>query len=237
MQVKGEPALRWDPDPRVDGLSAFESIEDSIGGTDPGVTHIYVEDDHYRFDMGTRQRDPVAGSTVKDRQRNEVAGMVQEGTPLSIGLGETWRIAYSMFIPQTLNATSRFTHVMQMKRPGLGSLPLLTTSLRLTGISRQTLVVDAHDAGVTVGQTDLEPLQGHWIDSQIDMVVGAHGSVAWNLSLDGQPIVRSSRAGLDIWLPPRLWPKFGIYRSTLDPGLLLDTYLLIGHLRAYQLVS
>jgi len=233
----GTPVLRWSPDPAVVGLSAFETIEDNVGRTEPGVAHILVEGDHYRFDMDIAQRDPVAGSTARDRQRNEVAGMVQDGVTQIIGLGETWRITYSMFIPATLQPTSRFTHIMQMKRPGLGSLPLVTTSLRQGGPSGQLLVLDAYDAGITVAATDLLPLQEHWIDAQIDVVVGTSGALGWKLSMDGRSVVAGRRSGVNIWLPPRLWPKFGIYRSTLDESALLETYLLIRDLRAYQIFT
>lgn len=228
-----EPNLRWWPDPAVDGLKAFESIEDDPGHTEPGITHIFVEGDHYRFNMDTQQRDPLAGSTVADRQRNEVAGMVQNGVAQIINLGDTWRISYSMFIPSTLRPTSGFTSLMQMKRPGTGSTPLVMTSLRQGGPSGEQIFLQAPSAGsIVVAATDLAPLQGEWIDSQIDMTVGTKGTLGWVLSVGGTTVVSGQKTGINIWLPPRLWPKFGIYRR-VAPGL-MDTYLLIRNLRAYQ---
>jgi hypothetical protein len=68
-----------------------------------------------------------------DRQRNEVKGMRVDGRNLEIGKGQTWRFTYKMFIPDSLRATTSFTHIMQMKKPGQGSAPILTLDLRRRG--------------------------------------------------------------------------------------------------------
>src|SRR5712691_4169761 len=49
---------RWSPDPALDGLAAFETIEDDRANSHPaGQPHIFVEADHYRFNMHTVDRD------------------------------------------------------------------------------------------------------------------------------------------------------------------------------------
>src|SRR5207249_5693487 len=88
----------------------------------------YVQGDAYRWDMHKRDRD-----TAPDRQRNEVRGMRANGVPLVLDNGETWKFTYSMFIPNTLKATTSFTHIMQTKMPGLGSAPITVMSLRRQG--------------------------------------------------------------------------------------------------------
>src|ERR1043165_1105355 len=115
--------LKWSPDPAKDGLNAFEGLEDDRAHSHTGVKHIYVEGDHYRFDMHTRDRD---GS---DRQRNECKGMRQNGSVLKIDKDTTWRLAYQAFWPSTLTATTRFTHIMQMKVQDVGG-PLWTLTPR-----------------------------------------------------------------------------------------------------------
>src|SRR5690348_16920088 len=98
---KGIGVLRWCADPRRDGLKAFEGVEDDRDHSEPGVTHIFVQGDTYRFNMDTKQVEHPG-----DRQRNEVKGMVTNGQAQIINLGSTWRFTYSMFIPPTLKGTT-----------------------------------------------------------------------------------------------------------------------------------
>jgi len=123
--LKTAPKLVWSPNPLVDGLNAFEGIEDDRAHSDPVVKHIYVKDGVYHWDMPVKERD-----RERDRQRNEVRGMRTAGKPLIMGLNSTWRFTYDLFIPSTLHGTSQFTHIHQLKKPGTGSLPVVTMSLR-----------------------------------------------------------------------------------------------------------
>src|SRR5204862_2897420 len=101
----------------------------------------------YRFNMHLVDRD-----TMTDRQRQEVSGMrTPAGGPyLEMLSGQTWRITYSMFIPGALKATTTFTHIMQMKQPGTGTFPILTTSLQRYG-STPKIELNAENSGVVVG--------------------------------------------------------------------------------------
>lgn len=106
--VEPRPAdwvLRWNPNPATDKLRAFEGLEDDRSGSHPGVKHIHALADHWRFDMHTRDRD---GS---DRQRNESKGMRTGDTLHKIQEGQTWRITYQAYIPSSLTATTRFSHI------------------------------------------------------------------------------------------------------------------------------
>jgi hypothetical protein len=68
---------RWTPEANVDGLAAFEGVEDDRANSHPaGQPHIFVEGNNYRFNMHMVDRD-----TSTDRQRQEVKGMV----PLAAG--------------------------------------------------------------------------------------------------------------------------------------------------------
>src|SRR5579859_2123905 len=135
----GGGTLVWSPNPAVDGLGAFEGIEDNVGGGG-GAKHIFADASEYRWIMDTTQRNPPG-----DRQRNEVKGMRAHGTVLTMGLGEHWRITYSMLIPHTMVSTGRFFHINQFKRPGTGTGPLATTS-----IVGNTVALRAFTSNVTV---------------------------------------------------------------------------------------
>jgi hypothetical protein len=219
--------VMWSPQAAKDGLGAFEGVEDDRANTDPGRKHIYVEGDHYRVDMTMKIHD-----TSPDRQRNEVKGMRTGGRILEMNKGETWRLTYSMFIPDTLQATTSFTHIMQLKMPGEGSGPILTTSLRRTG-NRPTIEVNLFGQAL-VGQADLAPLQNRWITSTIEFKIAdkPDGYVAWKLTSAGRTVVDVRRTGADTFLADRVRPKWGIYRSLGDQARLRDTYLLLTGMQA-----
>jgi Polysaccharide lyase/Carbohydrate binding module (family 35) len=219
--------LRWAPRADRAGLTAFEHVEDDRAGSDPAnFPHIYTEGDHYKFTM----------NTSPDRQRNEVRGSVAGGHALNLLYGETWRFTYSMFIPDTLKSTTRFTHIMQMKEPGTGTGPIVTMSLRRYGTVQKIELVDAL-TNTVVGNTDLEPLQNHWVDFDFEMKIGdaPDGWIRWAVHDGANTVIDTTMTGLDTWLGDRVRPKWGIYRSLGDTsGSLQDTYLLLKNLRAYQ---
>jgi chitin-binding protein len=231
--------LRWSPDPQRVGLGAFEGVEDDRAGTDPGVTHIYVDHSganyYYRFNMPAGERD-----TSTDRQRNEVKGMNASGQDLSLGLGETWRLDWSVFIPGSLQGTVNFTHIMQLKMPGNGSAPILTMDLtRNRSTNAQRIQVKIFDSGTVIGATDLAPLHNTWLNSSLTFTIGdaPNGAVTWRLDRGDSALVNVTKTGVDTWLQDRVRPKWGIYRSVLGFGSaypLADCAMFIDNLRAYQ---
>jgi hypothetical protein len=223
--------LRWAPRADRAGLTAFEHVEDDRANSDPAhFPHIYTEGDHYKFTMNMNVRD-----TSTDRQRNEVRGSVTNGHALNLLYGETWRFAYSMFIPDTLKSTTSFTHIMQMKEPGTGTGPIVTMSLRRYGTVQKIELVDAL-TGTNIGNVDLEPLQNHWVDFDFQMKIGStDGWIRWIVRDGANTVIDTTKTGLNTWLGDRVRPKWGIYRSLGDKsGSLQDTYLLLKNLRAYQ---
>ncbi|CCK24775.1 hypothetical protein BN159_0396 [Streptomyces davaonensis JCM 4913] len=228
--------LRWAPDPTVQGLGAFETLEDDRADSHTSFgPHIKVAGDAYRFDMHMVDRD-----TSTDRQRHEVTGnRTSSSSYLNWNLGETWRVTYSMYIPSSLMATTTFTHIMQTKQPGPGTSPITVTSLRrVNGV--QTIEHKVIDGDVLVGRTNLEPLQNKWIDIEYEMKIGdgTAGSVRWVVKSAGTTIVDATKTGVDTFLADRVRPKWGIYRSLGDTsGSLRDTYLLLRNMRAYELTA
>jgi hypothetical protein len=223
--------LKWSPNPASDGLNAFEGLEDDRSGSHPGVKHIYVEGDHYRFDMHTRDRDG------DDRQRNECKGMRSGGTVLKINKDTTWRLAYQAFWPSSLTATTKFTHIMQMKVQDVGG-PLWTLTPRSK--SKPTLTVltlKDDDSNTEHVLGDYAPLQNKWIDVEFEFKASNSGGyLQWTLK-DGSSTVANGRTtNVDLWRDKNyLRPKWGIYRSIESSGL-KDTYQLSRNYTAYQLV-
>ncbi|MEV0178925.1 heparin lyase I family protein [Streptomyces sp. NPDC050625] len=240
--------LKWAPSASRDGLGAFETVEDDRANSHPaGRPHIHPTGDNWRFTMHKVDRD-----TSTDRQRQEVTGLrTSDSGYLKWTQGQTWRITYSMYIPSSLKATTTFTHIMQMKQPGNGTLPIVVQSLRRDGgtslLERsrelgggvQTIELKLAIDDILVGRTDLAPLHDKWtdVDFQIKVGNGSAGSVRWILKSGSTTVVDKARTGVDTFLADRVRPKWGIYRSLGDTsGSLQDTYLLLTNLRGYQLV-
>jgi hypothetical protein len=224
--------LRWAPSPCRDGLAAFEHVEDDRANSHPaGQPHIFVEGDHYRFNIHMVDRD-----TSTDRQRQEVRGLRADGHTVSLLKGETWRFTYSMFIPDTLKSTTTFCHIMQMKAPGTGTGPIVVQSLRRYG-TVQKIELKIYATDTLVGAVDLEPLQNKWIDVEFDIGIGdtPDGWVRWAVRDGATTVIDTTTTGVGTWLVDRVRPKWGIYRSLGDTsGSLQDTHMLVRSMRAYQ---
>ena len=133
-------AALWSPNPATDGLKAFEGIEADRAGLHPGRKYVYVEGDHYRFDIYKDDRDSTGGG---DRQRTESKGMVAGGKTLAMHNNQTWKITYEMYMPSTLHGTSKFTHIFQLKTPATNDGPWMTLDLGRSG-SKETFRARAY---------------------------------------------------------------------------------------------
>ncbi|WP_034213381.1 hypothetical protein [Actinoplanes subtropicus] len=232
------PKLLWHPSPGTDGLKAFEGVEADRVHAHPNRKYVYVEGDHYRFDIYRDDRDTTGGG---DRQRTEVRGMVSGGSKLKMHNGETWRITYEMFMPATLHGTSKFTHIFQLKTPATNGGPWMTVSLHRSG-SKETLQLQADStSGVpVVGATDLSPLREKWITVELTFKIGPSGTgrflVRNGTGSGAAVVVDKTKSGLNI--PDQgdyVRPKWGIYRSIESASSdILDTHLFIRNYQAYR---
>jgi hypothetical protein len=216
----------WTPNPRTDGLRMFENLEDDRAKSHAGVKHITIQGDTVRFDMHLRDRD-----TSDDRQRNEAVGMRQGGKQLNMRNGETWKLSWELFIPTSLRATKSFTHIHQLKMPGVGSAPIFVMSLRLRG-GTPTIETQVAHKGVHIGHVDLAPLQNKWIKTEFEFRIGNNGRVRWVLRDGSRTVIDVSRSGVDLFMADRVRPKWGIYRSLNDQANLRDCHLLLRNMRA-----
>ncbi|MFE3599215.1 Tat pathway signal sequence domain protein [Streptomyces sp. NPDC059096] len=227
---------RWAPSARTDKLAAFETVEDDRADSHPSASpHISADGDNYRFTMHMADRD-----TSTDRQRHEVTGMRTPagGSYLRWKQGESWRVTYSMYLPNTLRATTGFTHIMQMKQPGTGSSPIVVQSLRRVD-GAQTIELKIFEQDILVGRTPLAPLHDAWVDVDFQLKIGngTSGTVRWILRKGGTTLIDARKTGVDTFLADRVRPKWGIYRSLGDTsGSLRDCHMLLTNLRGYQLV-
>jgi hypothetical protein len=216
----------WTPKPASIGLKMFEHLEDDRARSHPGVKHITVSGDTVRFDMHLGDRD-----TSKDRQRNEAVGMNQNGADVIMKNGETWKMSWDLFIPGSLRATSSFTHIHQLKMPGVGSAPIFVMSLRVRG-GTPTIETQVAHKGVHVGHTNLAPLQDKWIRTEFEYRISDNGRVRWVLRDGSRTVIDVTRSGVDMFMADRVRPKWGIYRSLNDKANLRNCFMLLRNMSA-----
>jgi hypothetical protein len=232
------PTLVWSPNPATDGLKAFEGIEADRAGLHPGRKYIYVEDDHYRFDIYKNDRDSTGDN---DRQRTESKGMVAGGTALKMKNGETWTISYEMYMPSSLHGTSKFTHIFQLKTPATNDGPWVTLDLGRSG-STETFRARAYSTSGTpdIASTNLSPLRDKWITIEWTFTPGSKGKarfVCRNGTGSSAPVVVDHSLS-NVNMPDQgdyVRPKWGIYRSIKSASSdIIDTHLLIRNYKAYR---
>jgi hypothetical protein len=228
------PAPLWSPDPARDGVKAFEGVEADRGNRHPGRKYVYVEGDHWRFDIFRDDRDTTGGG---DRQRTEVKGMVTGGKPIKMTNGQSWRITYDMFIPATLHGTSRFTHIFQLKTPATNGGPWVTMSLSRSG-SKETLRLRGFSTpgSPDIGSTALAPLREKWVSVELTFKIGPKGTGGLLIRNGGSTVVNSTRSGINI--PDQgdyVRPKWGIYRSVRSASSdIIDTHILFRNYKAFR---
>jgi hypothetical protein len=228
----------WSPNPATDGLKAFEGIEADRAGLHPGRKYVYIEGDHYRFDIFKDDRDSTGGG---DRQRTESKGMVAAGKTLAMHNNQTWKITYEMFMPSTLHGTSKFTHIFQLKTPATNDGPWVTLDLGRSG-SKETFRARAYlSSGPDIASTDLAPLREKWITIEWTFTFGPKGSAQFvcrgGTGASAPIVTQGKRTGVNI--PDegdRVRPKWGIYRSVQSASSdIIDTHLLFRNYKAYRL--
>ncbi|GIH14331.1 hypothetical protein Raf01_25030 [Rugosimonospora africana] len=232
------PQLLWSPSPSSDGLDAFEGIEADRANLHPGRKYVYVEGDHYRFDI---YKDDLDSTGDGDRQRTESKGMVTDGDYLSMHDGETWSITYEMYIPSTLHGTSHFTHIFQLKTVATNGGPWITLSPSRSGSTEILRAqADSTSGNPAIATTNLAPLRDKWITVQWTFTIGAKGTarfVARNGTGSSAPVVvDGTKSNLNIPdQDDRVRPKWGIYRSIESASSdIIDTHLLIRNYRGYR---
>jgi len=221
----------WHPDVHRDSLRAFQGIEADRGHKHPERKgrYVVVEQDHWRFNIWRNDRDTTGGG---DRQRTEMHGMQAGGHAVNMRDGETWRLAYEMFMPASMHASTYwFNHIFQTKTPKTNDGPWVTLSLQRHGNTEMIQLQADSTSGVPIiAVHELAPLRESWVGVEITLRIGEKGSAALALhSGAGKLLTNGTRNNIRI--PDQngyVWPKWGIYRSVRAAASdIVDTYLLL----------
>jgi hypothetical protein len=207
----------------------------------PGAVHFSVVPEHDAFRIDQHDDAPNAidyDHNAMDRLRCETKGMNAGGTNLQLLNGETWRMVWSINVPSTLKASTRFNHIWQMKyvdtAGGSSDGPVLTLDLtRQAGVEKIRLDVFGVSSFAAVNLD-----HDRWLTTEVTIKIapGTGGSVRWKLSDGAKVLSDSEKTGISTWpaTASRLRPKWGIYRSLGDPADIQTTYILLSDLTAYS---
>ena len=173
-----------------------------------------------------------------DRLRCETKGMNAGGTNLQLLTGQTWRIDWSLFVPSTLKASTRFNHIWQMKfvdtAGGSSDGPVLTLDLtRQGGVEKIRIDVFGQSSFPAVNL-----VRDKWLSTSVTIKIapGTGGSVHWTLKDGATVLTDADKTGISTWpaTASRLRPKWGIYRSLGDLPDIQTTYIMISDLKGYS---
>src|SRR2546429_2074578 len=112
------------------------------------------------------------------------------GTNLQLLQGQTGRISGSLLVPASLEGSTRFNHIWQMKfvdtSGGSSDGPLLTLDLTRPG-GKEQIRLDVFGVASLPG-VDFSQLHDRWLSTEVTIKIasGTGGSVRWTLSDGGK---------------------------------------------------
>jgi hypothetical protein len=227
--------MRWGGTAASPGLELFEGQETSEC-SHGGTAHVSVAGGNIRVDSHYPVDTDCNGRT--DRARNEVKGMrAPGGGYVSMRQGETWLLRYDMFIPDTLDATTAFSHIYQIfSASGTSAVtgPIVTMTLHShAGTDSIELRIDGA-SGAHFSPVPLGPIQNRWVTVEHEMRWASGGYYRWSIKDGDRVHVNAMRPSWNGWHgAERMRPKWGIYRNKGSAGL-QTTHLLLNNFKAWQ---
>jgi hypothetical protein len=165
-----------------------------------------------------------------DRQRIELKTDGSSPAGIRATNGDTMNFRWKFKLDRGFQATSKFTHIHQIKAgDGNDGAPLITYS---PYAGNQLRIEYTPDKGPSVDLkiTELQPFLGTWVEVNETVTFAAHGSIAVTLTRvrDGKvlmtytnPDINLVRSGSTLYRP-----KIGLYRSIKDPAAIRDEIVL-----------
>lgn len=167
-----------------------------------------------------------------DRQRNEIKTYDKSPDSLKATLNETVEYSWKFRLDAAFKPSPNFTHLHQIKPiDGDADLPIITLTARYKASGDQLELIHTGGAGKTtslkyVASIPLSDFKGQWVEVTEKITysyTGKYEIVIKRLS-DDKVLLTKKVAEIDMWRDGSTVcrPKWGIYRSLLDPGYLRD---------------
>lgn len=229
-----------DADGDMVGLDTYDLIR-AFGGPNPieapdlypinhpGVRHIYEDTDavvgnHFVFIIHRDidiDRDRVEND---DRQRNEIKTYASSEEAVKGYEGETFVYRWKFRINATMEVSTRFTHLFQLKAVGgPDSHPVLTISgAERSGADGIEVRYSPLQEDTILQRTDWSAVTGEWLEAYCRVTFAESGDLRLIVTRmrDDAVIFDIDERDLDLWRgedPSHfVRPKWGIYRSILD---------------------
>lgn len=167
--------------------------------------------------------------TDSDRQRNEIKTYDKSPDSLKATLNETVNYSWKFKLDGGFKPSSNFTHLHQIKPiDGNASLPIITLTARYKSGGDIMQLIHTGDNGqaVTKNTIALADFKGNWVEVNEQVKYATHGNYKISIKRikDGKVLLDVTYTDLDLWRTgtSSCRPKWGIYRSLLNPQMLRD---------------
>lgn len=193
-------------------------VHDEELGKDVFAFHSHVNEDNDRCKK-------------EDRARTEIKSYNQSPDSLIGTKGETVVYKWKFKISQDFKPSKKFTHIHQIKAVGgsESSIPTITITLRKTSKEEKLQILHAsNNDQEEVAKEDLSKFKGQWIAVEETITYGESGKSSYAIKLSnfnsGKSLLEFSSENLRMWKTDAdfLRPKWGIYRSILEPSTIKD---------------
>jgi len=179
-----------------------------------------------------------------DRQRNEIKTYNQSPDSLLGVEGEYFEYKWKFKLPAGFQPSPKFTHIHQLKSVGgpESGQPLITLTCRYKASGDKLELRYAETlTQVTLTQVDLDPFKGEWVEVSENVNYGESGTYSITITKvsDGSVLLSYSDADIRMWKTSAdfIRPKWGIYRSLLEPSYLRDEELLFANFSIQEFAS
>ena len=195
----------------------------------PDVRHIYEDfdpaiGDHFVFVIHRDidiDRDRV---DITDRQRNEIKTYSNSEEAVKGYEGETFVYTWKFRINESMEVSTRFTHLFQLKAVGgESSHPILTISgAERGGEDGIEVRYSPLQESTILGRSDWSMVTGEWLEAYCRVTFAETGDLRLIVTRvrDGTVVFNLDEKDLDLWRGEDpghfVRPKWGIYRSILD---------------------
>ena len=178
-----------------------------------------------------------------DRQRTEIKSYDKSPDNLKATLDEKIVYKWRFKVSSDFQASSKFTHLHQIK--GVGgphdAMPLITLNARKSSPDKLELRYAEELNQITLDEIPLADFRGEWIEAEEIILFQEANSASYAIKLvrmsDTSVLFDYSSTTLKMWKTDAdfLRPKWGIYRSLLDSNSLKDEDVLFSDFSVEEL--